>query len=159
MHALRDTWVRGRGRGMARDRERETQTRTDRLRALQQVTVLCLQSFLREGRVVGLCWAQLKPKGPNGTHRAQQLGRVVRGGFLSGTSRCMIGCSSRGRWPPPRLSFRLGRVVRRLPLGRRLHVGGGVRIHPENARMSGRHGVQCVAQCVACAALALAVWK
>ena len=32
-------------------------------------------------------------------------------------------------------------------------VGGGVRIHPENARMSGRHGVQYVAQCVACAAL------
>ena len=28
-------------------------------------------------------------------------------------------------------------------------VGGGVRIHPENARMSGRHGVQYVARCVA----------
>ena len=28
--------------------------------------MLSLQSFLREGRVVGLCWAQLKPKGPNG---------------------------------------------------------------------------------------------
>jgi len=37
------------------------------------------------------------------------------------------------------------------------HVGGGVRIHPENARMSGRHGVQYVAQCVACAALTLVV--
>ena len=33
----------------------------------------------------------------------------------------------------------------------------GVRIHPENARMSGRHGVQYVAQCVACAALTLVV--
>ena len=38
-------------------------------------------------------------------------------------------------------------------------VGGGVRIHPENARMSGRHGVQYVAQCVACAALTLVVWQ
>ncbi len=38
-------------------------------------------------------------------------------------------------------------------------VGGGVRIHPENARMSGRHGVQYVAQCVACAALSLVVWQ
>ena len=38
-------------------------------------------------------------------------------------------------------------------------VGGGVRIHPENARMSGRHGVQYVAQCVACAALAPVVWQ
>ena len=38
-------------------------------------------------------------------------------------------------------------------------VGGGVRIHPENARKSGRHGVQCVAQCVACAALTLDVWQ
>ena len=37
-------------------------------------------------------------------------------------------------------------------------VGGGVRIHPENTRMSVRHGVQCVAQCIACEALALAVW-
>ena len=26
--------------------------------------LLSLQSFLREGRVVGLCWAQSKPKGP-----------------------------------------------------------------------------------------------
>ena len=39
------------------------------------------------------------------------------------------------------------------------HVGGGVRIHPENARMSGRHGVQYVAQCVACAALTPVVWQ
>ena len=38
-----------------------------------------------------------------------------------------------------------------------LAVGGGVRIHPENARMSGRHGVQYVAQCVECAALTLVV--
>jgi len=38
-------------------------------------------------------------------------------------------------------------------------VGGGVRIHRENARMSGRHGVQYVAQCVACAALTLVVWQ
>jgi hypothetical protein len=38
-------------------------------------------------------------------------------------------------------------------------VGGGVRIHPDNARMSGRHGVQYVAQCVACAALTLVVWQ
>ena len=36
-------------------------------------------------------------------------------------------------------------------------VGGGVRIHQENARMSGRQGVQYVAQCVACAALTLIV--
>ena len=36
-------------------------------------------------------------------------------------------------------------------------VRGGVRIHPKNARMSGRHGVQYVAQCVACAALTLVV--
>ena len=40
-----------------------------------------------------------------------------------------------------------------------LEVGGGVRIHPENARMSGRHGVQYVAQCVACAALTPVVWQ
>ena len=38
-------------------------------------------------------------------------------------------------------------------------LGGGVRIHPENARMSGRHGVQYVAQCVACAALTPVVWQ
>jgi len=38
-------------------------------------------------------------------------------------------------------------------------VGGGVRIHPENARMSGRHGVQYVSQCVACAALTLVGWQ
>ena len=38
-------------------------------------------------------------------------------------------------------------------------VGGGVRIHPENARMSGQHGVQYVAQCVACAALTPVVWQ
>ena len=38
-------------------------------------------------------------------------------------------------------------------------VGGGVRIHPENARMSGRHGVQYAAQCVACAALTPVVWQ
>ena len=38
-------------------------------------------------------------------------------------------------------------------------VGGGVRIHPENARMSGRHEVQYVAQCVASAALTLVVWQ
>ena len=35
----------------------------------------------------------------------------------------------------------------------------GVRIHPKNARMSGRHGVQYVAQCVACAALTPVVWQ
>jgi len=34
-----------------------------------------------------------------------------------------------------------------------------VRIHPENARMSGRHGVQYAAQCVACAALTPVVWQ
>jgi hypothetical protein len=31
--------------------------------------MLSLQSFLREGRVVGLCWAQSKPKGPEGQKR------------------------------------------------------------------------------------------
>ena len=36
---------------------------------------------------------------------------------------------------------------------------GGVRIHPENSRMSGRHGVQYVAQCVVCAALTPVVWQ
>ena len=30
--------------------------------------MLSLQSFLREGRVVGLCWEKLKPKGPKGSH-------------------------------------------------------------------------------------------
>ena len=39
------------------------------------------------------------------------------------------------------------------------YTGGGVRIHPENARMIGRHGVHFVAQCVACAALTLVVWQ
>jgi len=39
------------------------------------------------------------------------------------------------------------------------NVGGGVRIHPENTRKSGRHGVQYVAQCVACAALRPVVWQ
>ena len=38
-------------------------------------------------------------------------------------------------------------------------VEGGVRIHPDDARLSGRHGVQYVAQCVACAALAPVVWQ
>ena len=38
-----------------------------------------------------------------------------------------------------------------------LALGGEVRIHPENNRVSGRHGVQYVAQCVACAALTLVV--
>jgi len=38
-------------------------------------------------------------------------------------------------------------------------VGGGVQIHPENARMSGLHGVHYVAQCVACAALTPVVWQ
>ena len=38
-------------------------------------------------------------------------------------------------------------------------VGGGVRIHPEIAHMSGRHGVQYCAQCVACAVLTLCVWQ
>ena len=28
--------------------------------------MLSLQSFLREGRVVGPCWEKLKPKGPKG---------------------------------------------------------------------------------------------
>ena len=36
-------------------------------------------------------------------------------------------------------------------------VGGGVRIHSKNARMSGRHGAQYVAQCVAYVALTLVV--
>ena len=36
-------------------------------------------------------------------------------------------------------------------------VEGGVRIHLEKPRMSGRHGAQYVAQCVACAALTLAI--
>ena len=40
-----------------------------------------------------------------------------------------------------------------------LPLGGGVRIHPENARMSGRHGVQYVAQCAACAARTPVVWQ
>ena len=40
-----------------------------------------------------------------------------------------------------------------------LAVGGGVQIHLESARVSGRHGVQYVAQCVACAALTLVVWQ
>ena len=30
----------------------------------QMESINALQSFLSEGRVVGLCWAQLKPKGP-----------------------------------------------------------------------------------------------
>ena len=38
-------------------------------------------------------------------------------------------------------------------------VEGGARIHPENARMSCRHGKQYVAQCVACAALTMVVWQ
>ena len=37
--------------------------------------------------------------------------------------------------------------------------GGAVLIHPEDAGMSGRHGAQDVAQCVACAALTLVVWQ
>ena len=51
------------------------------------------------------------------------------------------------------------RVVRVLLLLLHQTVGGGVRIHPENSRRSGRHGVQYVAQCVACAALTLDVWQ
>ena len=38
-------------------------------------------------------------------------------------------------------------------------VEAGVRIHSKNTRMSGRHGVLYVAQCVACAALTLAAWQ
>ena len=36
-------------------------------------------------------------------------------------------------------------------------LGGGVRIHPENARMRGRHGVQYEEQGVVCATLTLVV--
>ena len=48
--------------------------------------------------------------------------------------------------------------------GRQVEGGGGVaggvgRIHPENCRMRGRHGLQYVAQCVACAALTPVVWQ
>ena len=50
-------------------------------------------------------------------------------------------------------------IVGGLLIGSSIPVGGGVRIHPENARMSGRHGVQYVAQCVACAALTPVVWQ
>ena len=50
-------------------------------------------------------------------------------------------------------------ITSRVSLVYEKRVGGGVRIHPENARMSGRHGVQYVAQCVACAALMPAVWQ
>ena len=38
-------------------------------------------------------------------------------------------------------------------------LGSGVRIHPKFARMSGRHGVQYMAHCVACATLMLLVWQ
>ena len=47
----------------------------------------------------------------------------------------------------------------RVPARQIVNVGGGARIHPENAHMSGRHGVQYVAQCVACATLTLVVWQ
>ena len=39
--------------------------------------MLSLQSFLREGRVVGVCWAQLKPEGPKErveTHTCSVMG-------------------------------------------------------------------------------------
>ena len=53
--------------------------------------------------------------------------------------------------PPPRVTRIMGNVPRL--------VGGGDRIHPENDRRGGQHGVQYVAQCVACAALTLVVWQ
>ena len=34
--------------------------------------MLSLQSFPREGRVVGPCWEKLKPQGPKGTQTPQQ---------------------------------------------------------------------------------------
>ena len=40
------------------------------------------QSFLREGRVVGLCWAQLKPQGPKGGCSA-----AVKRGLIFGPPR------------------------------------------------------------------------
>ena len=35
---------------------------------------LSLQSFLREGRVVGPCWEKLKPEGPKGLRSAPEHG-------------------------------------------------------------------------------------
>ena len=35
--------------------------------------MLSLQSFLREGRVVGPCWEKLKPKGPKGSHAGHYM--------------------------------------------------------------------------------------
>jgi hypothetical protein len=34
--------------------------------------MLSVQSFLREGRIVGLCWAQFKPKGPKRNATAEE---------------------------------------------------------------------------------------
>ena len=44
--------------------------------------MLSLQSFLREGRVVGPCWEKLKPKGPKG--RVASFTRVQLTGAIDG---------------------------------------------------------------------------
>jgi hypothetical protein len=39
--------------------------------------MLSLQSFLREGRVVGPCWEKLKPKGPKGSESINAFSAVL----------------------------------------------------------------------------------
>ena len=58
--------------------------------------MLSLQSFLREGRGVGLCWAQLKPKGPEGRgSRDQDRKSKMRIGRPAGASKELIRSLSR----------------------------------------------------------------
>ena len=96
-------------------------------------------------------------------HHAHQLGvegahaRRAAKPLLQGSGFRVQGTGSRVQGPGSRCSGPERRAAKPL-LQKVVHsVGGGVRIHPKNARMSGCHGVQYVAQCVACAVLALVV--
>ena len=52
--------------------------------------MLSLQSFLREGRVVGPCWEKFKPKGPKG-----QLDGAKDNGALLNILRQPVHCCAR----------------------------------------------------------------
>ena len=51
--------------------------------------MLSLQSFLREGRVVGPCWEELKPKGPQGRPRQEVASSEAASPATSRAIRCI----------------------------------------------------------------------
>ena len=100
-----------------------------------------------KGLIITEGWsAMATPASLDGVRNWKELGNCPPAG----------GCAEPSpRSPRPRREEKSVCAAVRFPCS----VGGGVRIHPEKARMSGRHGVQYVAQCVACAALAPVVWQ